>query len=196
MRVLTLMLLGLSTGFAPAPLYKSPLTDEQQALLVEAEGYLVAARRALEEVRDLTPDSEGVDETLEEYKKNIRMFRQRATASVSLLHKKLGKATGLQKLAIARKMGPAWAKIRGYKKALPYFEDILAHSADPPERDIAFLGARGCLISLGRIPEAEKFQRSFPREFQRMKKHARATDPALPDTVFDRIPVPPVLPPP
>jgi hypothetical protein len=56
-----------------------------------------------------------------------------------------------------------------------YYEDMLAHSADPQMRDAAIVGARACLIGLGRVEEAKKLSRRFRPELRRL---LRVTDPA------------------
>jgi hypothetical protein len=186
------LLIVLSLGFAPAPAYRPPLTSQQVASLEKAQGYLAALSLAREKFRMQAEKGDDITaERFDEYRKEYWMLYGKAQTEVVLLIKGLGRRTGRQKIAIAEKMGPAWLKLEVYENALPYFDDIIAHSADPLMQDVAIAGARDCHIGLGHTKDGERLHQLL--EAHRLKKYSRVKHPvpiALEPAIPARLPPP------
>jgi len=155
MRILPTLVVILSLGFAPAPVYRyRPLSPrEQQALLNSVEEEMRLAAEGLDAGRT---DAAG-------FARKNRAAGER----LDRLHRELPDS-GALRARVGLKAAIAWKRAGELKKSLGYYEDVAERASDLDARLEGLIGARGCYARLGKRDEAAKAEARVTGEVARL----------------------------
>jgi hypothetical protein len=148
------IVVALSVGFAPAPVYRDrPLTPREQAALLEAVREEMRAALREREKAEPTADADKI------FRRKSRLAAQR----LDRLHATMPES-GALRATVGLAAALAWGRAGEPTKAVRYYEDVAERAPHPDTRLGGLLGASGCYLRLRRTDQAAKAMERVTRE--------------------------------